>query len=163
MTCSISRADSVPEANVSVPYTLTYLSFTQGFVGGIPLGNAFASGNHYANGMSFSAGFGFFPSLFGLQFVSQSVNHAFWWGEVHDTPTTDPPPLCPCCLRLKITANLHTSSTFITCWCWRDDCRWGPTSFPFTITSHARHIYSRHFGLLLTQWKRREKREETCD
>lgn len=35
----------------------------QGFV---PVVNAFGQ-----NGMSFSAGFGFFPSLFGLQFVSQ--------------------------------------------------------------------------------------------
>jgi hypothetical protein len=38
-------------------------------MGGIPMGGTF-NNPHFANGLSFSAGFGFFPSLFGLQFVS---------------------------------------------------------------------------------------------
>lgn len=50
---------------------LTYSSAcSQAFMGGIPVMNTFGNNQFGANGMSFSAGFGFFPSLFGLQFVS---------------------------------------------------------------------------------------------
>lgn len=66
-----------PEAR---PQASTFIGGTPAFMGGIPF-NAFGTTNHYTGGVggmggpaggggvvSFSAGFGFFPSLFGLQF-----------------------------------------------------------------------------------------------
>ncbi len=66
-----------PEAT---PHATTFIGGAPAFMGGLPF-NAFGTANHYTGGgaggmaggggmVSFSAGFGFFPSLFGLQFQS---------------------------------------------------------------------------------------------